>query len=127
QHLVDVRTQPLFNLVQEEQEISDDEVETLLLSARRDPNALKPSVESLFHAWLLQQPGVRFVAHAHPIAVNALLCSPAAQQFARKRLFPDQIVYCGPESVLVPYVDPGLRLARRIAAEVDAFRLRAER
>src|SRR5690606_22302984 len=94
---------------------------------RVNSDALKPSVESLFHAWLLGLPDVRFVGHAHPVAVNQLLCSPGAQQFARKRLFPDQIVYCGAESVLVPYVDPVLVLARRIAAEVDAFRMRTGR
>ena len=125
--LVEVRTQALVDVVEETTDREDADIESLLLAARVDAAALKPSVESLFHAWLLRLPNVRFVAHAHPIAVNQLLCSPAAQQYARKRLFPDQIVYCGPESVLVPYVDPGLRLARRIAAEVEAFRLRSGR
>src|SRR5690606_5726256 len=42
--------------------------------------------------------------------------------FARERLIPDQVVYCGEASVLVPYVDPGLVLARAIARAVEAFR-----
>ena len=125
--LVEVRSAPLLNAVDGDQIMSDEEVETLLLDVRTNQTALKPSVESLFHAWLLALPEVRFVGHVHPIAVNQLLCSPSAQQFARKRLFPDQIVYCGTESVLVPYVDPGLVLARRIAAEVEAFRMRTDR
>ena len=125
--LVAVRSGPLLQAVNGEKLMSDEEVEDLLLAVRVDPSALKPSVESLFHAWLLSLTDVRFVGHAHPVAVNQLLCSPGAQQFARKRLFPDQIVYCGAESVLVPYVDPGLVLARRIAAEVEAFRMRAGR
>jgi len=99
----------------------DNEVEALLLASRVEADALKPSVETLFHAWLLQLPGVEFVAHTHPIAVNQLLCSPRAKEFAECRLFPDQIVYCGAESVLIPYVDPGMVLARRIAKEVEAF------
>ena len=100
---------------------ADDDVEALLLKCRKDPRALKPSVETLFHAWLLKLPGVAFVGHTHPIAVNQLLCSPRAQEFAERRLFPDQIVYCGKESVLIPYVDPGMTLSRRIAQEVLAF------
>lgn len=126
-HLVEVRFAPLLAAVEDELDWQDEDVERLLLDARVDADALKPSVESLFHAWLLRLPGVRFVGHAHPVAVNQILCSPRAGEYARKRLFPDQVVYCGAESVLVPYVDPGLPLARRIAAEVEAFRLRTDR
>ncbi|HEX7072291.1 MAG TPA: class II aldolase/adducin family protein [Rhodothermales bacterium] len=127
EQLVEVRAEPLVAAVESEELLPDEAVEGLLLASRVECFALKPSVESLFHAWLLAQPGIRFVGHAHPIAVNQLLCSPAAQQFALKRLFPDHVVYCGAESVLVPYVDPGLTLARRIAAEVNAFRMRSDR
>jgi len=105
-------------------EMDDAALKRLLLDARVDAEALQPSVESLFHAWLLQAPGVNYVGHTHPIAVNQILCSPRAEDFAAKRLFPDQIVYCGAESVLVSYVDPGLTLAREIARQVDAFRVR---
>ena len=104
--------------------LGDEEMETLLLASRTDPEALKPSVETLFHAWLLGLPGVSVVGHTHPVAVNQLLCSPHAEAFARRRLIPDQIVYCGAESVLVPYVDPGALLARAIAERVDTFRER---
>ena len=127
EHLVEVQAQPFLKAIWSESRHSDEEVQALLMAARVDPRALKPSVESIFHAWLLALPGVAYVGHVHATAVNQLLCSPAAEQFAHKRLFPDQIVYCGPESVLVPYVDPGLPLARRIAAEVDAFRMRTDR
>lgn len=127
EHLVEVRFEPLLRAIAEEERISDDDVEARLMEARVDHDALKPSVESLFHAWLLRLSGVRFVGHVHSVAVNQILCSPEAVNYARKRLFPDQIVYCGAESVLVPYVDPGLQLARRIADEVDAFRMRTNR
>lgn len=69
-------------------------------------------------------PGIEFVAHAHPIAVNQILCSPRTREFAERRLFPDHVVYCGAESVLIPYVDPGMVLAQRIAEEVEVFRSR---
>ena len=122
EHLVEVQAAPLLDAMADEREQADEAIEQLLLEARVDPATLKPSVESLFHAWLLTLPGVRFVAHVHAVAINQILCSPQAQAFAEQRLFPDQVVYCGAASVLVPYVDPGLVLARRIAAEVEAFR-----
>ncbi len=101
--------------------ISDAEVDNTLMTARTDPHAKKPSVEALFHAWLLTLPGVEFVGHAHPPAVNSLLCSPRATEFARKRIFPDEIVCCDVESVFVPYTDPGFQLARKIRQQTNGF------
>ena len=37
------------------------------------------------------------------------------------RLFPDQIVSCGPSSAVVPYTDPGLPLARKINEVIDEY------
>ncbi len=101
--------------------LSDTAIDEALLASRLDPAAPKPSVEALFHAWLLGLPEVRFVGHVHAVAVNQLLCSPRARDLAQRRIFPDEIVCCGAESVLVPYVDPGLALARAIRAETRAF------
>jgi rhamnose utilization protein RhaD (predicted bifunctional aldolase and dehydrogenase) len=100
---------------------SDDEVHHALLGARVDPQAMKPSVEALFHSYLLGLPDVNYVGHVHAIAVNQILCSPRAREFAEKRIFPDEIVCCGAESVLVPYVDPGLVLAQVIREKTRAF------
>ena len=44
--------------------------------------------------------------------------------FVRGAVVVPCVVYCGTESVLVPYVDPGLKLARRIAEDVEVFRQR---
>jgi rhamnose utilization protein RhaD (predicted bifunctional aldolase and dehydrogenase) len=44
--------------------------------------------------------------------------------FAKRRLFPDEVVCCGPESVLVPYCDPGLKLAQAIRRQVESYRNR---
>lgn len=101
---------------------SDEAADTALLDARLDSSARKPSVEAMFHAWLLTLPEVNFVGHTHPTVVNALLCSPRAADFAARRLFPDEIVCCGPSSVFVPYTDPGIPLARAIRAKVTAHR-----
>ena len=119
--LVEVEAQPILAALESSAPLSNEEVNTLLLSARADRTALKPSVETLFHAWLLSLPTVRFVGHVHAIAVNQVLASPMASEFALRRIIPDQVVYCGAESVLVPYVDPGLALARHIRERVTAF------
>jgi rhamnose utilization protein RhaD (predicted bifunctional aldolase and dehydrogenase) len=101
--------------------LSDAGADEALFAARVDPKAKKPSVEAIFHAYLLTLPGVNFVGHTHPIAVNQLLCSRHARTFARRRLFPDEIVCCGVESVFVPYTDPGLKLAQAIHSAVIAY------
>jgi len=101
--------------------LSDAEVDGRLMASRMDPNAKKPSVEALFHAWLLTLPGINFVGHTHAPAVNGILCSPRAREFATKRIFPDEIVCCDVESVFVPYTDPGLRLAQEIRARTGLF------
>ena len=100
---------------------SDVEVDQALLAARLHPDSKKPSIEALFHAYLLTLPGVRCVGHVHAIAVNQILCSPRAREFAEKRACPDEIVMCGVESVFVPYAEPGLGLSQAIRREVVSF------
>jgi rhamnose utilization protein RhaD (predicted bifunctional aldolase and dehydrogenase) len=101
---------------------SDEQIDASLRSSRLDPTAVKPSVEAMFHAYLLSLPGVEWVGHAHPVPVNGILCSPRAAEFAGHRIFPDEVVCCGEESVFVPYVDPGLKLAVAIRQRTEAFR-----
>lgn len=105
----------------EQKVMSDEEVDATLYAARVDKEARKPSVEAIFHAFLLTLPGVNFVGHTHPIAVNQVLCTRHARTFAARRLFPDEIVCCGVESVFVPYLDPGLKLAAGIRSAVLAY------
>ena len=100
---------------------TDLEVDQALLAARVDTDSKKPSIEALFHAYLLTLPGVRCVGHVHAIAVNQILCSPRAREFAERRACPDEIVMCGVESVFVPYAEPGLGLSQAIRREVVAF------
>lgn len=99
--------------------LSDAAVDEALFAARVSADSKKPSVEAIFHAYLLTLPGVNYVGHTHPVAVNALLCSKHARTFASRRLFPDEIVCCGVESVLVPYTDPGLKLSQAIKTAVE--------
>ncbi|MEO7412855.1 MAG: class II aldolase/adducin family protein [Opitutaceae bacterium] len=107
--------------------VSDAAVDEALLASRVDSAAKKPSVEAVFHADLLRLPGVNFVGHTHPVAVNQLLCSKFARTFAKRRTFPDEVVCCGTESVFVPYADPGLKLAQAVQRAVAAFLKRLSR
>ncbi len=107
--------------------MADAAVDDTLLASRADRSARKPSVEAIFHAYLLTLPGVNFIGHTHPIAVNALLCTRHGRTFAKRRLFPDEIVCCGVESVFVPYTDPGLKLSQAIKKAVEAYIKRVQR
>jgi len=75
---------------------------------------MRPSVETVLHALCLNLAGVNFVGHTHPTVVNAVTCSAGFEAAVGGRLFPDEIVVCGPAPVVVPYTDPGVPLARRI-------------
>lgn len=112
---------PLLALL-DKKRISDKQADQALLDARLADADRKPSVEALFHAYLLTLPGVNFVGHTHPVTINQILCSYRAGEFANGRLFPDEIVCCGEYSVLVPYTDPGLQLARVIRNRVEIYR-----
>jgi rhamnose utilization protein RhaD (predicted bifunctional aldolase and dehydrogenase) len=102
--------------------LSDVEVDAGLMDARADKtNPRKPSVEALFHGYFLSLPEIEFVGHTHAPAVTGILCSPRAKEFAKKRIFPDEIVCCDVESVLVSYTDPGLELAHAIRAQVELY------
>ncbi len=120
QDVVECKTGALLPLL-EQTKLSDAEVDGVLMASRTDADARKPSVEALFHAWFLTLPGVEFVGHTHAPAVNGILCSPRAREFATKRIFPDEIVCCDVESVFVPYTDPGLRLAQAIRGQTEVF------
>ena len=101
--------------------VSEQEIEEILLASRVRPTVLKPSVETFFHAYLLTMPGINFVGHTHPISVNQVLCSGLGSTFAEERRFPDEVVCCGPVSLLIPYEDPGLALAVRIRRDLQNF------
>ena len=107
--------------------MTDAAIDEALFAARVSAEAKKPSVEAIFHAYLLGLPGVNYVGHTHPVAVNVLLCSKHARTFAARRIFPDEIVCCGVESVFVPYTDPGLKLSQAIKLAVEEYIARLSR
>jgi len=119
---VEVRRATVLELL-EGSDVDDVAVERTLLDARCDHTVEeRPSVETLLHAILLGLAGVGFVAHTHPVAVNSVMCSAGTVEAVSGSLFPDQIVYCGPRPLFVPYVDPGIPLAREINRRISTFR-----
>jgi rhamnose utilization protein RhaD (predicted bifunctional aldolase and dehydrogenase) len=118
---VEVRFGEVLSMLDREG-LGDAEVKAGLEAARVDPQATaRPSVETVLHALVLTLDGVNFVGHTHPTAVNALLCSQKVEEAIAGRLFPDEIVYCGPAPVYIPYTDPGVPLATKVGDEINRF------
>ena len=107
--------------VLEDRPFTNEEVDEVLLASRVDSESKKPSIETMFHAWLLTLEGVEFVGHCHSEAANKILCSPRARDFAENRIFPDEIVCCGRASVFVENCDPGLPLAIGIREQTTEY------
>jgi rhamnose utilization protein RhaD (predicted bifunctional aldolase and dehydrogenase) len=103
-------------------EPSDEQVTQWLSRCHADgPSLLRPSTEALLHAICLQVPGVRWVAHTHPVAINALVCSKSYERFGAMRLFPDHVVVCGAIPLMLPYYDPGVLLARELSRRLGEY------
>lgn len=117
-----VRSQPILDAMESDAELDDAGVRALLSDSRVDTSVkVMPSVETFMHAYLLGLPDVTVVGHAHPTPLIALLALEMAENLAKKRIFPDEVVCCGPAAAFVPYVDPGLPLARAIRDSVKAY------
>ena len=116
---VEVRFESVLALLEKEN-LSDEQIRAGLEAAKVNSDCpLRPSVETILHARALSSGAANFVGHTHPTVVNAILCSQGAEEAFAGRLFPDEIVVCGPAPVYVPYTDPGLPLARAVWAGVE--------
>lgn len=105
-----------------ERDVDDEGVKAGLEAAKVDATVTaRPSVETVLHALALQLQGVNFVGHTHPTAINAVTCSTEFEEAVSGRLFPDEIVVCGPAPVVVPYTDPGLPLARKVHDMINQY------
>lgn len=103
-------------------DLSDGDVRSALAAAKVNPDTpAHPSVETVLHASALKLEGINFVGHTHPTAINALTCAALFETAVGGRLFPDEIVVCGPAPVVVPYTDPGAPLARKVRDLIDRF------
>lgn len=81
----------------------------------------KGSMELGFHIFLLQQNDIKFVSHTHPINTLKILCTHHIDAFANNRLFPDQVVFNGKKSCVVPYAKPGDELNEAVKTQVNLF------
>jgi rhamnose utilization protein RhaD (predicted bifunctional aldolase and dehydrogenase) len=121
--LVGVRFAPILDALDSAAAFSDAETSRLLSDARIDSAEPMPSVETLFHADLLNLPGINFVGHTHIISINSLLCSKGGWDLIQQggRIFPDEVVVCGVAPCSVGYADPGLQLALAIRSAVKSY------
>jgi rhamnose utilization protein RhaD (predicted bifunctional aldolase and dehydrogenase) len=112
---VQVDTRIMLDLVSDEA-AGNGEVERVFGEFAR--SGKRPSVEAMLHAICLSDGGASVVGHTHPVPLNSVLCSPQAERMAADVLFPEQVVILGRNPVFVPYLDPGLTLARAVRREL---------
>ncbi len=118
-----VRFAPVLDALSGGQRLDDAQVKELLAQATLGPAGAVPSTETLMHAFLLTLPGAHFVGHTHVVSINGLMCSQRGWAFMQsgRRLFPDEIVVCGVAPCCVPYVNPGIPLARAVQTAAAAY------
>ncbi len=102
--------------------LDDTGVREVLLASRADEGAKLPSVETFMHAVCLKEAGAKWIGHCHPVSVLQILCSKLGAAPFLQHVFPDEIVVCGRNLAVVPYIDPGIELARSVRAELRRFR-----
>ena len=85
-------------------ELSDEALTKVLRTAKLDPDAPNPSVETLLHAFLPD----KFVLHTHANVVLALTNQANGAKRCAKAF--------GAQAAVVPYVMSGLALAKKVAA-----------
>jgi rhamnose utilization protein RhaD (predicted bifunctional aldolase and dehydrogenase) len=115
-----VQFQPILEMLTQP-DLSADAQKVIVNAARLDASMRLPSIEVSFHGLLLADCEVNYIGHTHPIAINRIMCSSWAEEYASRRVFPDEVVLCGPESAYVPYTDPGLPLALTIRERTHRY------
>jgi ribulose-5-phosphate 4-epimerase/fuculose-1-phosphate aldolase len=91
-------------------------------SLKKFENNKRPSIEVGFHSWLLKNTKFKVIAHTHPTNVMKILCSEKNTNiFSSKRMFPDQVVFNGKKSCVVPYANPGKDLFEQICFQVTKY------
>ena len=102
--------------------LTDEEVQTALAAIQVDASAKLPSVETFVHAVCLSEGECNWVGHGHPESVLSVLCSNAGAKPFLEHIFPDVIVMCGRHFAVVPYMDPGFKLAHAVRDSLQAFK-----
>ncbi|MBE2236998.1 MAG: class II aldolase/adducin family protein [Caldilineaceae bacterium] len=115
-----VKLDAILELVEREQ-MTQEEVQAIWPQVMVDAQQKRPSVETFLHALCLSEGGASWIAHTHPVACNAILCSQLGAEPFMRPLFPDGIVVCGRHPAVVPYVDPGFDLAKAVRTELRRY------
>ena len=115
-----VNLPPIFEAL-DQPDKTDNEVRKVLETCCVDKKARLPSVETFLHGICLKEGGAKWVGHTHPVSVLKILCSKAGAEPFRRHIFPDEIVVCGRHLAVVPYVDPGIRLAVALRDSLRSF------
>jgi rhamnose utilization protein RhaD (predicted bifunctional aldolase and dehydrogenase) len=106
----------------DDETLDDRGVQAVLEASRSDASPRLPSVETFMHAVCLSGGGAKWVGHCHAEAVMSVLCSTHGAKPFLGHIFPDAIVVCGRQVAVVPYIDPGLALAREVRRALRDFR-----
>jgi rhamnose utilization protein RhaD (predicted bifunctional aldolase and dehydrogenase)/NAD(P)-dependent dehydrogenase (short-subunit alcohol dehydrogenase family) len=94
--------------LREREAMSDEEMVAYLARCLVEPDARRPSIETLLHAFL---PAAQ-VDHVHADAICALANAPDPEAAVREAL--------GDDVAVVPYLRPGFELSKRVAEHADA-------
>jgi rhamnose utilization protein RhaD (predicted bifunctional aldolase and dehydrogenase) len=101
--------------------LTDEQVADGLQKALVVKTHRKPSVETFLHALCYREAHVKWVGHTHPVSINSILCSKLGAEPFLRPIFPDGIVVCGMAPAVIPYVDPGIDLARVVQDELRRY------
>jgi rhamnose utilization protein RhaD (predicted bifunctional aldolase and dehydrogenase) len=116
-----VRTADVLAMM-DKQGLDNAAVNTELEACCVDPAHKRPSVETFLHALCLTEGGARWVGHTHTDSMLNILCSRQGATPFLQNIYPDVIVVCGRRVAVVPYIDPGLELARAVREELQRFK-----
>ena len=112
---LDVVAMPINDIAEGLERCSDDqEWQQVLRSSIGSDNAVRPTVEVGMHVAMARHYGRGFILHTHPTAVLSMMAAGRGEELATTRLLPDHVVLCGTWSRYLPYIDPGLELARSL-------------
>lgn len=79
------------------------------------------SMELSFHMYLYKTFDIKYIAHTHPTNLLKILVSDKIYKFANKRMFPDQVIFNGKKSCVIPYAKPGEPLMKMIEIHLEEF------
>lgn len=79
------------------------------------------SMELSFHMYLYKTFDIKYISHTHPTNLLKILVSDKIYKFANKRMFPDQVIFNGKKSCVIPYAKPGDPLMNMIKIHLEEF------